>query len=155
MSDIEDLTRRISEALERAASTIEGIGAPAGNEADLSEALEAEKTANAQLEERVKAIREKQETLVSELEAQVASLTETLESRDKDLQQIRSVNATLRETTAKLREANAAGLADADLVNASLQSELDAALAAMETDANEIAEVMASLDAIVKEAADA
>ena len=113
MSDIEDLTRRISEALERAASTIEGIGAPAGNEADLSEALEAEKTANAQLEERVKAIREKQETLVSELEAQVASLTETLESRDKDLQQIRSVNATLRETTAKLREANAAGLADA------------------------------------------
>lgn len=155
MSDIEDLTRRISEAIERASNSIEGLALPAGEQEDLAQELEAEKTANAQLEERVKAIREKQETLVADLEAQVSSLNQALESRDKDLQRIRRVNATLRETTSKLREANAAGLPDAHLVNKSMQSELDSMRAAMDAEANEIAEIMASLDTIVKEASDA
>ena len=120
-----------------------------------SEALEAERTANAQLEERVKAIREKQETIVADLEARVDDLTEALEARDKDLQRLRRVNTTLRDTAAQLREAHASGAADAHLLNKSMQTELEGLRAAMAVDSAEINEVMAALDAIVKEAENA
>ena len=86
----------------------------AGGGQDLAEELEAERVANAQLEERVRAIREKQETTVSALEktvedlsAEIASLKEALADRDGGLQRIRRVNAELRRSNAALREANA------------------------------------------------
>lgn len=155
MSDISDLTRRISEALERATASLEGLGPRPEPGEDLAEALEAERTANAQLEERVKAIREKQETIVADLEARVDDLTEALEARDKDLQRLRRVNTTLRDTAAQLREAHASGAADAHLLNKSMQTELEGLRAAMAVDSAEINEVMAALDAIVKEAENA
>ncbi len=155
MTDIADLTKRISEALERTTTSLETLGGTPPDAARLEEALEAEKTANAQLEERVKSIREKQETTVADLESRVSEMTETLEARDRDLQKLRRVNSTLRETIAQLREAHAAALPDPHLLNKSMQSELEALRAASAVDAAELTEVMAALDAIVKEAENA
>lgn len=152
MTDIADLTKRISEALERTTASLESLGGEAPDVAALQDALEAEKTANAQLEERVKSIRDKQETLVADLEARVSEMTDALDARDRDLQQVRRVNATLRDTLAQMRTAHEAALPDPHLLNKAMQSELEALRTAAAVDRAELDDVMAALDAIVKEA---
>ncbi|MEL7344870.1 MAG: hypothetical protein AAFN59_08410 [Pseudomonadota bacterium] len=155
MTDIADLTKRISEALERTGASLETLGGSTPDLAALEEALAAEKTANAQLEERVKSIRDKQEGILADLETQASEMAATLEARDRDLQRVRRVNAELRDTIAQLREAHAAALPDPHLLNKAMQSELEALRAASAVDSAELSEVMAALDAIVKEAENA
>jgi hypothetical protein len=111
MSDIAELERRVSRALDRISDAVARI--PAGGGEDLSEALAAEREANAQLEARVAAIKERQETKVAMLEAEVRELRAALLDRDAEVQRMREVNAGFRDSNAALREANAAGLADA------------------------------------------
>ena len=113
MSEIEEFQKRIIGALDRAGQALDRLGGPAEDGGDaqaLSAELEAERVANAQLEERVRAIKEKQETTVAGLENEVARLKEALEARDGELQQTRSVNDALRQSNASLREANAQGV---------------------------------------------
>ena len=95
---------------------------------------------------------EKQETTVARLESEVAELRAVLETRDEALARMKAVNDNLRASNQALREANAAGLADAGLVNASLASELDGVRAQRATDRAEIDEILATLDPILKEA---
>lgn len=156
MSDIAELERRITAALDRAGQAMDrlsaGSGGGDGDSASLAAELEAERTANAQLEERVRAIKVKQETMVAGLEADVARLKEAVAARDAEVQQIRSVNAELRASNQALREANAQGIGDAHLVNKSMMSELDALRTARDADRAEIDDVLATLDAALKEA---
>ena len=105
-----------------------------------------------QLEERVRAIKDKQETTVAGLEAQVARLKEQLASRDGELTRLKAVSDDLRKSNSALREANASALPDGGLVNASLQSELDAERAARAADRAEIEDILASLEPVLKEA---
>src|SRR5690606_40004114 len=82
MSDIAELERRISAALARIEAGVEVLGAapaetaPAardeGEITRLTEELEAERAANAQLTERVRAIKEKQEPMGGAREAEDA-----------------------------------------------------------------------------------
>lgn len=157
MSDISELERRITAALDRAAQAMDRLGATGtsdggGDAAALADELEAERVANAQLEERVRAIKEKQETTVAGLEAQVSRLKGQLESRDGELSRLKAVGDELRASNQALREANASALPDAELVNASLQSELEALRAARAADRAEIDDVLATLDPVLKEA---
>jgi len=159
MVDIEEYQRRITGALDRIGRAMEARQTAGGGQ-DLAEELEAERVANAQLEERVRAIREKQETTVSALEktvedlsAEIASLKEALADRDGGLQRIRRVNAELRRSNAALREANAAGLADPHLVNTSMMAELEALRAEQAAGAAEMAEIAAVLEPILAEQA--
>lgn len=160
MTDISELERRITAALDRIGQGVEQLdaGSPAaaavdeGEVAALREALEDERLANAQLEERVRAIKEKQETMVARLEQDVASLKDALKSRDADLQQLRSVNEELRGSNASLREANAQGVGDADLVNSAMVTELESLRAARAADRSEIEEILATLEPVLKEA---
>ncbi|MEO0702512.1 MAG: hypothetical protein AAFY80_10275 [Pseudomonadota bacterium] len=153
MTDITELQRRITAALDRIGTGVNRMGAPA--DPGLADALEAERMANAQLEERVRAIKETQETTVATLEAEVASLRNALAATDADLQQVRSVNAELRASNAALRSANAEGLADAELVNAALQVELDALKALQAGDRAEIDRVLATIEPMLEETAHA
>jgi chromosome segregation ATPase len=153
MNDISDLEQRINAALDRIGAGIRRIG-EAGDD-DLASALEAERTANAQLEARVKAIKETQETTVAALEAEVAALKSVQMEQDADVQRLRSVNAQLRDTTTALREANAAGLADPHLVNKSMTAELEALRSAMQSDRSEMKTILDSLDPILAEASNA
>ncbi len=88
MSDITELERRITAALDRIGTglvRIGGSGDASTEAAQLREALETERSANAQLEERVKAIRDRQEQTVSALEAEVARLREAAARHDGEV----------------------------------------------------------------------
>ena len=155
MSDIEEFQRRIIGALDRAGQALDrlGVAAPDGADtASLAAELEAERVANAQLEERVRAIKDKQETKVARLEAEVETLRSALETRDAELRRMRSVNDELRSSNAALREANAEGLAEPHLVNSSMMSELEALRERRAADRAEIDEVLALLEPALKEA---
>ena len=59
----------------------------------------------------------------------------------------------MRKSNAALREAHAAGVADTDMINASMQAELDALRAAQAADRDEVAAVLAEIDHAVAGAA--
>jgi len=74
MSDAADLTTRLTDALDRIAemadalTTLPGDGAGGDDMETMSSVLEAERAANEALEERVRAIMERQESVVARLE---------------------------------------------------------------------------------------
>ena len=150
MSDVAEIEARIMAALDRIAAAIDTL--PDGPPEDLGPALEAERVANAQLEERVKAIKDKQETLVGRLESEVASLRDKLMRREAEATRMRGVNEALRKSNRTLREANAAGLADAGLVDAATKAELEALQALRDGDRAELDDILGTLAPIVEEA---
>ena len=155
MSDISELERRITAALDRASQALERLSAASEDTGDIEAMkaeLEAERVANAQLEERVRAIKEKQETMVAGLEAEVLRLKEAVRARDGEVRRMRSVNEELRASNARLREANSEGLADAGLVNGAMVSELEQLRAERAAERAEIDEVLATLEPLLKEA---
>ena len=153
MSDISDLERRITSALDRATKALEQLSVQAEETGpDLSAELEAERVANRQLEERVRAIKEKQETTVTALEREVSELRDALSARDGEVQQMRSVNAALRETNGKLRDANAKGVGDAGLIDQAMSSELESLRVARSAQQAQIEEILATLEPVLKEA---
>ena len=153
MNDISEYERRITAALDRAAQALDRLSAgESGDSEALKAELDAERVANQQLEERVRAIKEKQEKTVARLEADVASLKAALATRDAELQQMRSVNDALRTSNGKLREANAKGVGDADLVNAAMVTEIESLRSARAADRAEIEEILVTLEPVLKEA---
>lgn len=154
MSDIRELERRITAALDRAARAMDGLSADSGEEGSgaLAAELEAERVANRQLEERVRAIKEKQENTVARLEAEVSRLSKALRARDAEVQRMRAVNDDLRGSNARLREANAEGLADPELINSAMVTELETLREARAAERAEIDEILATLEPILREA---
>ncbi len=153
MNDISDFERRITAALDRAQQALDKLGAGDGGDAEaLRVELEAERVANQQLEERVRAIKETQEQTVTGLEAKVAELSQALATRDAELQQIKGVNEELRRSNGALREANANGVADPELVNSAMVTEIESLRAARAAERAEIEDLLATLEPILKEA---
>lgn len=153
MDDISEYQRRITAALDRAGQALDQLRAGEdGDAATLKAELEAERVANQQLEERVRAIKEKQEDAVSKLESELSSLKSALETRDAEVQQMRSVNQELRESNAKLREANSQGVGDASAINAAMVTELESLRAIRNAERAEIEEILATLEPVLKEA---
>jgi len=148
MSDISELERRVSRALDRIGTAAAQLQ-PGGGE-DLSAALAAEREANAQLEARVAAIKERQETQVAALDAEAKELRTALVEKDALLQRMREVNAELRKSNVALREANAAGLADPDLVNTAVTAELEALRSLTDASRAEIDAVLSQLEPLLE-----
>ena len=153
MSDISELERRITSALDRIGIAAEALGV-AGSQ-QLAEELSAEREANAQLEARVRAIKEKQETMVADLQDEVAALRDALTQTDADLQRLRSVNAELRDSNSALRKANSEGVADPDLVNTAMETEIEALRELNEANRAEIDRVLNELEPMLGEVANA
>ena len=162
MSDIEELEGRISAALDRIARGIDGLapaqdapetetGADAVSVQDLQTQLDEERLANAQLEERVKRLKERQDTKLAALEGEVAEYRDRLAGMDRDLQRLRQVNAELRNLTGQLRAAATEGVAEAHLINKAMMAELDAVRATQAADAAEIDAVLGELRPIIEE----
>jgi chromosome segregation ATPase len=151
MSDITELERRIIAALERIGQGLDGLERTDPDRPDpaemegLREALESERSVNAQLNERVKAIRERQETQVARLEQRVADLKASLEALESELEQFRAVNIRLRETSAALRAANAEGLGDAGAIDAAMQAEIESLMRLRASDRAELDAILAEL----------
>jgi len=160
MSDIAEFETRISAALERIGQAAEALSSGAAEEGvpdtaaldAAQEALEAERITNAQLEERVKAIREKQDSQVQALEDRVAALDTRAEQAEGELAKLRRVNAELRANNTALREANAAGLGDAHLINKSMQAELETLRTLRDGDRAELDDILGTLAPLTGEA---
>lgn len=159
MTDISDLQARITAALDRIGGGIDtlavagGAGAAEAGEADkLRAELEEERTANAQLEERVRAIKEKQDSAVETLASEVDRLRGLLAAEEAAVSKLGHVNAELRANNLALREAIAAGVSEPHLVNKAMMAELEALRAAQMADRAELDAVLGELGPLLSEA---
>ena len=131
-------------ALERAAAMGAALaGADPAELARLREALESERMANAQLSERVRAIREKQETTLSALEKRLATATRSLETAQTEVTRLKRANLDLAEANRALIEAG--NEPAPHLINRAMQAELEALRAARAEEAAELAEILGGL----------
>lgn len=108
MADISELDQRIQAALERISNGLEGLGQAAADAA-LAEEIEAERMANAQLEERIRALREQHEAQLRETEASASERVAAIESEMGQLRathenQLQEVQTQANERLAALEE---------------------------------------------------
>lgn len=132
MQDIAELERRITAAMERITQGVERLAGadPTGAAADiarLTEALDEERMTNAQLNERIRVLRERLGGGADATEAQVAELTTRLAAQEEELSTLRRVLGEAGKEIAALRAARA-------------------------SDAAELAEITAALDPLLTEA---
>lgn len=164
VSDITELERRISAALERIGQGLDSLGAGdrvattgSGAQDDeiarLTTALEEERGANAQLTERVRAIREKQESVVGGLERRVEDLSAQLDHAIEELKALKGVNAELADANRALAEASEQGVQEPHLINRSMRVELEALRAARAAEMAEMDEILSELRPLIGEVA--
>ncbi len=150
MSNIEDLQARITAALERLARGVDSLGAGSATDVAALEAqLEEEKTVTAQLEERLRTLKEKHAAELHAVRGQTQDTRAKVDALDLELQRLRKANTALREANAALREANEAGVAEPDLINRSMLVELEALRAARSADAAEASAILSALTPIL------
>jgi hypothetical protein len=154
MSDIEQLSDRIMAALDRVAQGVDALQPSDASEVDvLKKALEEEKQINSELSDRVQALGERQEQAIAALEAKAAEATGRVATLDRELQQLRKANGLLIDACNALRDANAAGLADAELIDQSMQAELEAIHATRSAEMAEAQEIISALTPLLNASA--
>lgn len=150
MSNIEDLQARITTALERLARGVDNLDTNSGADLVALEAqLDEERTVTAQLEERLRTVKEKHATELQTVRAQSGEMRDKVAALDLELQRLRKANDALREANAALREANEAGVGDPDLINRSMLAELEALRAARSADVAEATAILSALTPIL------
>lgn len=155
MNDIAELERRIAYAIERIAKGIEALDRAAPANAVQAEAAPAtdggassdpdevqvlraqlaeERLANAQLEERVRAIKQKQDAQAAQVEADLATMRDSMIQLDAELSRLRKANEQLEASNTSLRAANETGVGEPHLINKSMLAELESMRAARKVD---------------------
>ncbi|AGI68407.1 hypothetical protein OAN307_c28390 [Octadecabacter antarcticus 307] len=174
MSEFPQLEMRITTALERIKTGLDGLSVPpplitsqpdsdgvdagalAAQVAELGAKLDEEQTANAQLEERVKLLKDRQDGKLAKLESNVDAGRARSARMDRELQRLRQMNAELRDINVQLREAVSDGVSEPHLVNKAMLAELEALRATRAADAAEMDAILQELTPIIeREAADA
>jgi len=149
MSEIQELGQRITAAMDRIARGVESAGAGSATEAEavaeLTQSLEDERLANAQLEERLKSIKEKNDKRLAELEAAGADLRNSMASLDDQLQRLRKANEQLRSNNEALRGANEEGVTEPHLINKAMLAELESLRASRATDMAEASAILGAM----------
>lgn len=180
--ELVDLEQRLTAALERIGTALEGLarlptGAAAeppaaapvaappatasdmGGAADTAEiarltaALDDERIVSAQLEERIRRLKRRSSDEAAALRAELADARAALARLDADLQDLRAANDALRAAAAALREGAADGVADAALINRVLQAELAALAATRATDAAEAEAILTAISPLLTQPA--
>lgn len=163
MDDIAELERRISAALTRidrgmdaARAALPALAESAeahpsteasGEEmARLAEALDEERMVTAQLQERLRALREKDAATTLPLEAEISRLTKQLDVQGLEMQRLKKTVVSLREQLRTLTEAMAEDRVEPHLINKAMLSELEALRALRSADAAELDEILMALD---------
>jgi len=159
MSDIEELQGRILAAMERASRGLEKLAVAKEEGPDLSQELDEERLANAQLTERVKTLKQRLETETAEVQAKLdaaeAQLAQSADGQsriaklDIELQRVRRANAQLSEACAALRAENEKGVGEPHLINKAMLAELDALRAARAADIAETDAILSALTPLV------
>ncbi len=159
MNEIAELERRITAALDRIAQGIgnasllvtqQGETQADARVEELEQQLEVERATNAQLTERVRAIKDKQETIVAGLEKSVRRLTEELEAAQAELHRQKRAAQELIEANRALEQT---GGGDAWAINRAMLAELEALRAARSAERAELAGILAELKPLIGEVA--
>lgn len=158
MTEIADLENRLSAAMDRIAKGLNGLDAGSGDVdgdsdhvTELKAALEAERSANAMLKDRIKALTEAAEAReLGDVDGEVTILMEAHQREidalkeaaaqeraawdglNQRLVRMRRSNKLMRSNTLALRQAAADMVVNADMINESLEIELEATKAAQE-----------------------
>jgi predicted nucleic acid-binding Zn-ribbon protein len=156
MREQDEFDRRIAVALDRIRYGLHVMGAaPLASDgasiAALRGELDEERVANAQLEERVRLLKDRQDTKVTALESSAVESRARLSAMSEDLQALHQSNAELRDVIGSLRAALADGMADPELINRAILAELDAVTAARDADRAELNAVIAELAPLLAE----
>jgi uncharacterized protein (DUF885 family) len=153
MSDIEQLNSRILAALDRVSKGVEALAGSGGADTGaLERALEDEKTANAQLTERVKVLSERQDRALEAMEAKTREAAERMQTLDVELQRLRRANTQLSESCEALRNANAEGVGEPHLINKAMMAELESIRAMRSAEKAEADEIIAALTPLLEKA---
>jgi predicted RNase H-like nuclease (RuvC/YqgF family) len=162
MQEISDLEQRITAALERIGKGLDrltvGPRAPAAgpspaaavSDAALRAQLEEEKSLTAQLQERLRAAKDRESK--GDLQDKIDKLTHELDVQGLELQRMRRTNAALRDQLAALRAAQAQGVTEPQLINKAMAVELDALRALRLTEIAEMDELLSALEPHLTEA---
>jgi predicted nucleic acid-binding Zn-ribbon protein len=161
MQEIAELEKRITAALERIGKGVDRLAqaprsapsASGGADAALRAQLEDEKALNTQLQEKLRAAKERESK--GDLQEKIDRLTQQLDVQGLELQRMRRTAAGLRDQLAALRAAQAEGVAEPQLINKAMAAELDALRAERLTEVAQIDEILAALDPHIAEAAHA
>lgn len=143
-----DIETKVQQAAEQAAADARAEMPVADPEeiARLRTELEEERLANAQLEARVKTLKDKLASQQAPQEtAQPVDLLEALARLDQDLARLRTANEKLSESNAALRDANAEGVGEPHLINSAMLAELEALRALRASEASEASSIMEQL----------
>ena len=165
MSDIQDLQGRILSAMDRIGFGIDALveRAAVAPDAGLAEALEEERLANAQLEERLRAVHSRHEdelaalraeldrgAEVETLKAELGSLNEAMAQLETDNARLRQANDQLRASNGALREANQEGVGEPHLINQAMLAELEGMRAYRAAEAAHAAAILSRLEPLLK-----
>lgn len=154
MSQLEELQRRITAALDRIGQGLDQMPDSAGADASemetLRQDLEDEKVANEQLKERVRQLKKRRALLEERVGEEEAQNAAALARLDADLQSLREANQQLREINRALREANEAGVAEPHLINKAMLAELEALRATRTADRTETETILSQLTAAIE-----
>lgn len=112
--------------------------------------LEQEKSLTAQLQDRLRSLKERDQK--SDQQLKVDRLTDQLDTQGLELQRMRRTNASLRDQLASLRAAQIDGFSEPQLINKSMLAELDALRALRLTEVAEMDEILLALEPHLEEA---
>ena len=114
--------------------------------------MEDEKLANAQLTERLRALKERYEAGVAEATATATAAEARITDLDLELQRLRKANDQLRQSNAALRTANEEGVGEPHLINQSMMVELESIRAMRSAEVAEATEIISALTPLVRKA---
>ena len=164
MDNIAELERRIAAALMRISDGVETLSAkapeaeasaPVATLADgvaeaeiarLNEALDEERMVSAQLNERLRAVRDQDAGKRLAQEAEVNRLTKLLDVQGLEMQRLKKTVVGLREQLRLMTEAQAEGRIEPHLINKAMLTELEALRALRSAETAELDELIAALD---------
>ncbi|MGY6705667.1 hypothetical protein [Roseinatronobacter sp.] len=161
MSDIKNLEQRIIRALDRISRNVDAVRAapvqqqtppPAqapDDTAELRAQLDAERAKNAQLTERVNAVRQRQESSFTSLERRLARMTEQLDLQSLEMLRLKKANTKLIEANRQLRDGHEAMVIEPSAINRSLVAELEALRAERAADMVEMEDVLGELKPLI------
>lgn len=150
MSDISILEGRITAALDRIRQGLAAASEQTAADPGLQAALEQERAQNAELIERVRILKERQDTQVASLTLRAETQSKHLMKLDEELQQLRASNVQLRDMNARLRETVTTGLAP-ELHDAAVAAELEALKVQRSADAAEVDAILDELKPLIEE----
>lgn len=166
MDDIPELERRISAALARIEAGLEQAksvtaideeetvarladGVAEAEIARLNEALDEEKILTAQLQERLRALKDREAADRGGLAAENEKLLRQLDVQGLELQRLKKTVASLREELRTVAEAAAEGQVEPHLLNKAMVTELEALRALRSAEAAQLDDLISALHPLV------